>query len=204
MNWIKKITGGYTSSAKVVDGTLVISMPDAISPVVWRMDFGHAKSSAIEVRDNDGHYLLVLKTPKGDVNEIAPFDSKAKAVNALMAVSRAMEQGHGQIKPVVVAAAPAPAAVQSTESQPQPAPSNANVQVEQKAPSGKSQTVAGLVGVVILIGLLVFLFKLSSTSYDVSSRGQASSATQGATKIGNQSDDVGVPLSADSFLKGRN
>ena len=199
MNWIKKITGGYTSSAKVVDGTLVISMPDAISPVVWRMDFGHAKSSAIEVRDNDGHYVLVLKTPKGDVNDIAPFDSKAKAVNALMAVSRAMEQGHGQIKP----AAPT-ATVQNTENQTaQPVASNVNVQPEPQAPSGKGQTIAGVVGVVILIGLLIFLFKLSSASYDVGARSQAG-ASQGVTKMADETEDVGVPLSADSFLKGRN
>lgn len=200
MNWIKKLTGGYTSSAKVVDGTLVISMPDAISPVVWRMDFGHAKSSAIEVRDNDGHYVLILKTPKGDVNDIAPFDSKAKAVNALMAVSRAMEQGHGQIKPVTATA-------QATTNEVPQATVAANVNAQptqpQTAQSGKGQTAAGIIGVLILIGLLFFLFKLSNTAPDYGI-GNTSINAEEATKMSHDADEAGVPLSADSFLRGRN
>ena len=97
---IETVTGGYASSASVVDGTLILSLPDALAPVVWRMDLGHVKSSALEVRDqSDGTFMLTLKTPREDIHNIAPFATRAQAVRALMAVSRAMEQGHGQIKP---------------------------------------------------------------------------------------------------------
>jgi hypothetical protein len=93
---IESITGGYVSSAKVVDGALILSLPDAISPVVWRMDLGSVKSSALEVRDQkDGTYMLTLKNPRDDVHNIAPFAEKAIAVRALMAVSHALEHGHG-------------------------------------------------------------------------------------------------------------
>ena len=63
--FINKLTGGFSASAKVVDGTLILSLPDAISPVVWRMELGHAKSSAIEVREQDnGTFMLTLKTAR--------------------------------------------------------------------------------------------------------------------------------------------
>lgn len=201
MEWIKKLTGGYSSSAKVVDGTLIISLPDAISPVVWRMDFGHAKSSAIEVRDNDGHYVLILKTPKGDVNDIAPFDSKSKAVNALMAVSKAMEHGQGQIRPVAVQVA------QAVETKGEAATAEqvvANVNMTQAAPkSAKNQTLAGIIGVLVLVGLIAFLFKLSTASYEYGA-GSDSARTQASTSMGEDTEQVGVSVSADSFLRGRN
>lgn len=84
-------------SAKVIDGTLILTLPDAIRPVVWQMQLGQTRSSALEVREQEGTWLLVLKTPRLDVMEIAPFDTKAKAVKALMAVSRAMEKAQGQL-----------------------------------------------------------------------------------------------------------
>ena len=88
----------FSSSAKVIDGTLILTLPDAVRPIVWQMQLGQTKSSALEVREeNDGNWLLVLKTPRADVLEIAPFATKDKAVKALMAVSRAMEKAQGQL-----------------------------------------------------------------------------------------------------------
>ena len=88
----------FTSSAKIIDGTLILTLPDAIKPVVWQMQLGQTKSSALEVRDMpDGNWMLILKTPRMDVMEIAPFSNKDAAVRALLAVSRAMEKAHGQL-----------------------------------------------------------------------------------------------------------
>ena len=96
-NMMDSITGGYKSSAKVAGGTLVLSLPDALTPVVWRMDLGTAKTSAIEVRENeDGHYDLVLKTPKADAHKIATYEFKIKATQALMAVTKAMSKAEYQ------------------------------------------------------------------------------------------------------------
>lgn len=87
----------YSTTAKVIDGTLILTLPDAIKPVVWQMQLGQTKSSALEVREQGGVWLLVLKTPRMDVMEIAPFATKEAAVKALLAVSRAMERAQGQL-----------------------------------------------------------------------------------------------------------
>ncbi len=88
----------FASTAKVIDGTLILTLPDAVRPVVWQMQLGQTKSSALEVREEaGGHFMLMLKTPRADVMEIAPFPSKEKAVKALMAVSRALEKAQGQM-----------------------------------------------------------------------------------------------------------
>ncbi len=105
----------FSSSAKVIDGTLILTLPDAVTPVVWQMQLGQTKSSALEVREqNDGTWLLVLKTPRMDVMSIAPFATKDRAVRALLAVSRAMEKAHGQIGPYAGNASyPVPAVIPS-------------------------------------------------------------------------------------------
>ena len=52
-------------SANVVDNSLVLSLPNALNPVVWRMELAKAKMSAIEIReDKIGDFALILKNPK--------------------------------------------------------------------------------------------------------------------------------------------
>lgn len=99
---LQHLTGGYKSSAKVAGGTLVLSLPDAIQPVVWRMDLNTAKSSAIEVRGAEaGQYDVVLKTPKADAHVIASYEEKLKATRALIAITKAMRKYDAQ-GPIVV------------------------------------------------------------------------------------------------------
>jgi hypothetical protein len=90
--------GAHKSSASVVDGKLILSFPHAITPVVWQMDLGQAKASALEVREDNGKHSLVLKTPKGETIEIAPFEKRSEAVGGLMAAARALENAHGKIR----------------------------------------------------------------------------------------------------------
>lgn len=88
-----------TPSAKIVDGILIITLPDAIRPVVWQLELGLSKSSAMEVREQeDGTFLLMLKTPRQDVQEIAPYATRDLAVRALMAVSKALEGAQGRLR----------------------------------------------------------------------------------------------------------
>ena len=177
---IQSMTGGYSSSACVVDGTLILSLPDAITPSVWRMDLGHAKSSALEVRENaDKTFTLVLKTPRGDVNDIAPFANKALAVKALMAVSRALEQSQGQTRPAQVAAANDAAAA-------------ANVK------KGKGKIATSIVAIVLLIGLIALFVNMGPRTEVISGAEseQAASFDDGEAK-------PGVSMSADDFLRSR-
>ncbi len=89
----------YTSTAKVIDGVLIISLPDAVTPVVWQMELGQSKSSALEIRTaNDNHFILTLKTPRQDVLDIAAYDNRDMAIKALLVISQAMEKAQGQLK----------------------------------------------------------------------------------------------------------
>lgn len=196
MKLLAKLTGEYSSSAKVVDGSLILSLPDALSPVVWRMDLGKVKASALEVREGEGGvYVLVLKTPKEEINEIAPFDSRAKAVDALMAVSRAMEGAHGQIRPAAAVSA-----------------GDGNVVTMAHAAGteyaggkhGKGRLAATFIGIVILGGLIYALISLSPPRSASLSRASGAFAPALQTAQGdNGGSQAGVPVSADDFLMGR-
>jgi phosphate/sulfate permease len=76
----------------------VLSLPDAVSPVVWRWNVSEASASALEVEQNGTQYVLMMKTLEGKTQKIAAFDGRDKAVNALMTASSVMERkGHGGV-----------------------------------------------------------------------------------------------------------
>jgi hypothetical protein len=163
----------YTSSARVVDGTLILSLPDAINPVVWRMELGNIKASALEIRTQEnGASLLVLKTPKGETYEIAPFSTRQAALDALMRVSTALQSTAAR-----KIDAPAPGIHIA-------APGNDNDK------TGWLWAAAGL-----LIVLLLFVY-LATLIPDASPTGTATQTSSGS------SGDSGVPQSADELLQG--
>lgn len=188
---IENITGNYSSSASVVDGTLILSLPDAMTPVVWRMDLVHAKASALEVRTSeDGLFTLVLKTPRGDVNEVAKFDNRGRAVSALMSVSRAMESAHGRIYPA------------ANDGQPYnpthlPVPTMP-VRARKINRSGKSW-VGAVVAVIAIIVLGSILMNLAPQSQFGGLA--ATNPAAGAASRAPATQTNGVAVSADEFLK---
>lgn len=169
-------------TAKVVDGALILSLPDAISPVVWRWNLGEAKASALEVREvgKDGNYKLVLKTPRGDVQDVAPFENKAKAMSALLAVSHAMENPHGSA-------------------------SNDSGTVHTITPgrtdlkkSDGMKLLGGIGAVALIIVLFTWLGSVAPKRMDSNPATLNTTATPTGT-----SDQSGVPMSADDFLSGK-
>jgi len=169
----------FQSTAKVVDGNLILSLPDAINPIVWRMELGSVKSSALEVRANDNNYLLTLKTPRGDVHDIAPFTNRDSALHALMSVSEALGKAEGKMAPQMA--------------QPQAANSQA-------APASR----AGLKWLIALgcIIAVIFLFSaLSNLGRHDDVIGSDNGTTVGTPTPGNNAES-GVPLSADDYLRG--
>lgn len=164
-----------SSSAVVVDGKLILSLPDAILPVVWQMDLDQAKSSALEVHESGGNFPLVLKTTKNEAVEIAKFNHRDSAVKALMAASRALEKAHGQIR---------------TGGQPGTSP----VHISKASPS--RPWLAFLLGILMLFVLLNVWGYMSSKSMAPAPIGTTQTGAAPTTG-GND----GVPLSADEYLK---
>ena len=187
---IESITGNYSSSASVVDGTLILSLPDAITPVVWRMDMVHAKASALEVRTTaENAFTLVLKTPRGDVNEVASFSNRGRAVSALMAVTRAMETAHGQVYPI------------ANDSQPYnpghlPVPAR---QPRARKISRNGKNWAGAAVALILI-LLIGWALVGMAPRQMIPTGASTTANSGASS-NSAAPASGVAISADDFLK---
>jgi len=203
---IESITGGYVSSAKVVDGALILSLPDAISPVVWRMDLSSVKSSALEVRDQkDGTFMLTLKTPRDDVTNIAPFTDKAVAVRALMAVSHALETGHGNIIKTASSSAMSGGEISQPRYNPPAAPVD----------GGMAKWVSGIAAVLVLFVLIGVLAHQTPSSRSFNGTSPGTGATASAvpsssgsgsgrnpmTAIAPETNATGVPVSADDFLR---
>ena len=177
----KKAQTGTT--AQLVDGSLVMSMPDALTPAVWRYDLGSSKDVVFQVEEDDkGQHVfmaLVGKTTK----VVASYETKDMAVNALMAASTALEHGqqHGH-------------ACGHTHKQ------NAAAGHGGAAPekSGKGHMIASLAGLAILALLIFMLMNAQPTRLD--SGVSESAAPAGAVSGGSQ---AGVPMSADDFLRQR-
>ncbi len=180
-NLWKKTSGDYESSAKVVDGNLILSLPNAINPIVWRMELGNVKASALEVRTNttDGTHVLTLKTPKGDVHEIAPFAQRDDALRALMRVSTALQGAQGKIAVATT--------ITASHSATQP-----------ESGSGYKWLLT-LGGVLIVIFLFAYLSSLTPQQMDSTNVGAPESAT---SVTGEPNAESGVPQSADQLLRG--
>lgn len=88
----KKLCCGKDTQVKIVDDSLVLSFPDALEPVVWRMQLSHAKQAGFEIRENDGKFQLIRKDGQ-DVETIAGFQDREHAVGALMDISGALQGG---------------------------------------------------------------------------------------------------------------
>ena len=164
----------YKSSAKVVDGKLVLSFPNAINPVVWQMDSQDVKASALEVNDNKkSGYDLMLKTLKGESVHVASFEKKDEALEGLMAASRAMERGNKTMGSGFT-----------------------------NDGSSSFRGKGFLKGMLFVIGALVVIFVLMNILASVTLRagGGVSGLERAAVSAPTQS---GVPVSADDFLRSR-
>jgi hypothetical protein len=80
------------TGARVIDGSLVLSYPNASEPVVWRMNLAQAKEAGFEIKEAAGKFKLVQKSGV-EVQDIASFNTRESAVNALMDVSNALQGG---------------------------------------------------------------------------------------------------------------
>ena len=172
-----------TASARVVDGKLILSLPKALSPVVWQMDLGQAKASALEVRNNEeaGTFTLMLKTPKGETLDIASFNDRALSVEGLMAAARARENAQEAIRPCAPGANNDPAL-----------PLNLAA-----VASSRLAKKCKFMPIFLVLVVLFVLYVIWSSLMPIP--GNAPSASSGGSA--QTSGDSGVPLSADDYLQ---
>ena len=175
------------ASARVVEGKLILSLPDAITPVVWQMDLAQAKASALEVLHNEekNQHSLSLKNPKGEKVEVAVFSERSHAVEGLMAASGALENAHGQIR-----------VGNNAESEPQPTAHKTPPHAKPKNARGKWMSV-----ILALVVLFILFTIWSSVIPRPIATGSVNSASTSSSI--NPQDSSGVPVSADDFLRGQ-
>lgn len=177
-------TNTANSGARVVDGKLILSFPDALTPVVWQMDFEEVKTSALEVNEGKGGntFALTLKLPKGEVTDIASFETREQAVASLMAASHALENAHGKIRPDIGVANKQGGQTNTTQDS-----------YDKPGGLGKWGGIAlAIVLVVVLFGIWGSLSVQPPNSFETAKTSAAPSNAKSA---------AGVPVSADDFLR---
>ncbi|HRC27329.1 MAG TPA: hypothetical protein PKX87_07865 [Alphaproteobacteria bacterium] len=187
----------YGSTASVVDGKLILSFPQAVRPVLWQMDLGAVKTSALEMVEGaeSGQFGLALRAPKGDVQEIVLFSTREQALEALVIVRDALARAHGQIRPL------APILADGSGGVPVGGGYASSPGGWQGARADAHQTamkwIGGLAGLVVLAILLNMLWSLSPRP---PASIPSASASGGAGQDSPQ-EKTGEPVSADDFLR---
>lgn len=175
--------------AKVVNGKLILSFPEADTPVVWQMDLDKAETCALEIKEDKKTklYSLVQRVSESEQNIIASFQEKADAVAALMATSSAMQNGSSSpvFQPMAMQTAQAPVYYS------QPAP------VQGKG-EGKKAVVLSVVLILILLAIWAISIPLGQVKTSaLSAEGSSAAQGSGAAASG------GEAVSAEEFLKNR-
>ena len=86
------LTGHHSASAKVADGRLILSLPDAETPVLWVMDLDEAATAVIRLEvDKQGNNILKKYGAKAAVETVAVYHRRKDAENALVKASAALE-----------------------------------------------------------------------------------------------------------------
>ena len=184
------------ANASVVDGKLILSFPEALTPIVWQMDLSDAKSSSFEVTNDGDNYALVTKKQGAQKKEsIAPFSTKDQAIAALMATSSALKNGHGHIYPSG-AAQPAQAMPQTIYHMPSQTAQN-------KGNAGK-----WIVAILCLLVIGFLFMMLANMQPRIAGSGGNTSAgnttaSAGGSAASGAGNSAGVAVSADEFLRSR-
>ena len=178
----------YQPSARVVDGTLVLTLPNARTPTVWRMGLEAASAASFQVvqaGDRDGH-TLVMSAPDDQQYDIASFDDRDAAIEALLAASGAMQDaGHKE-----QAASPgAPDYIQV-------APAAKFQHDAQRGRSGRGRGVLIAAGVALIVILLYMIANTGPQRFGPNA-GVADSAGSGTRTGGAQQRS----MSAEQFLQ---
>lgn len=174
-------------SARVADGRLIISLPDAETPAVWMLDLAEAVTSVLRLEnDRQGFYVIKKHGGKGAAETVAVYRDRARALRALEKTSSALERARSSMtyngRPIVV------------------------------RPVSKVVRFFNILlvfwFVLYLLGLdkyaLTLLFMPFTADQPVAAAPAAPTAPESNNTAEPGSPPAGVPLSADDFLKSMN
>ncbi|MEM9470078.1 MAG: hypothetical protein AAF988_07935 [Pseudomonadota bacterium] len=182
MTLLKKKQNNNGLAASVSEGYLVLSLPHAIEPVVWRQSLEKIGSALFEIKSGkDDAFNLVLKKTKTTSDIIASFEDKEEAIDALNAASNALHS-------------------KKTVRINKPAPKTNNDQNDEASPKSSSNEgqkwLVALLAAIIVIGMYYYLTTLMpDRTFGV---GVNTAAQAGASS--SNPNQTGVPVSADDFL----
>lgn len=169
-----------TSSSEVVENHLVLSLTNAIDPIVWRIAFDKVGTASFEIKEikTSGHHKLVLKPHKETAETIAVFEEREDALTALIQASDAMQK-------------PAKTCTVTTA---KPQEANNIIAADSSKKSKKWLWLfLGLITLIALYGYLVNLMPNRTANF-----GSAQTTASSSAKSNNA--QSGVPMSADDFL----
>lgn len=93
---MKKLLGCTCPSARITDGKLVLSLPDAVTPVMWVIDLNADKTVLLRVAEAENNQYVLQKTNRGAkpdaIEDIAYYTRKGKAIRALTKATEAMDR----------------------------------------------------------------------------------------------------------------
>jgi len=183
MGFLKKKDTAPLASAAINDDCLIVSLPDAIEPKVWRLDLEKAKDSSFEVKkENKSFALMVKKSTRAKPDVIGQFETKEKALSALLMVSEALKTNKSKSATPVKEKEP-----KSKKEAPNPVAAPAN-----------NRGVVALLSTLLVIGIVYYFWTQSMPSSQ--SFETRALTTQGA--VDPSQPQTGVPMSADDFLQG--
>lgn len=197
---LRNLLGEYGPSAKLSGQTLVLSLPDALTPVVWSLDLakdGHG-SISLHKDEETREFMLIYSAAKKSASpiEIARYSERGKAVRALVKATEGLEKSGGYF-----------------EGQEDGAPGT--YAYARKRRSVLSQWLFTMIGVVLLVGLFMlstgglsgfYRTPIGQALMSSNQAGQAQApATQAQSGVAEQRinpprEAVGVPMDADSFF----
>ncbi len=188
-----------SASANVVDGKLILSLPEALTPIVWQMDLSDAKASAFEVIEQGGNFSLTSKKQGSEKKDtIATFATRSDSVDALMATSHALASAHGHIR-TEAANINAPNNTQ--------APQHTTVYHTQKPKGGAGKWIIAIVCLLVILGLFTMMNsmkpRLPSSVDNAGGFSPSSSTSQSGGGNNDAANAAGVPVSADDYLMKR-
>lgn len=185
MGFLKKKDTISLASAAINDDCLIVSLPDAIEPKVWRLDLEKAKDSSFEVKKEEKSFsLIVKKSARSKPDIIGQFETKQEALSALLMISEALKTNKTK------SIAPAKEKITKVKKE---TPAKA-----QEPANSNNRGVVALLSTLLVIGIVYYFWTQSmpsSQSFETRALTTQSAADPSQPQ-------TGVPMSADDFLQG--